>query len=216
MAFPTRHLLVNLSGRLRGNETWSISYRMTDPHPIGDRAAHEELLEGVATVTKAAWPEAGAGSPAVLDLIKVNEIRPDGKYAQAYTLLEDIPAPGLSPTQSTTFPNQVAVVITLETGATRGLAHRGRLFLPVPIGVIGTDGLITTQIANFLATQWKAYFDAINALPGGPQVVVASNVREGAMRPVTAVSVGRVLDTVRSRRTSLREERSIVALATVP
>jgi hypothetical protein len=51
---------------------------------------------------------------------------------------------------------------------------------------------------------------ALNADASYGETRIYSNVREGASRLVTGVTVGRVLDTMRSRRTSLPEERTAV------
>jgi len=149
------------------------------------------------------------GAQARLAWLKFNRIGVDGKYVNAFTNRHDW-APTLATSSGSPYPPQVSLVATFETGAARGLAHRGRMFLPTPLAAIDADGRITGGAAASAATKVAALLSALNALPGYGESRVYSNVRAGASRPITGVTVGRVLDTMRSRRSQLAEERSPV------
>ena len=67
------------------------------------------------------------------------------------------------------------------------------------------DGRISASEALEALNQITSFLDVINAASGG-SAIVASKERTGAQHTVTGVRIGRVLDTMRSRRTSLAEE----------
>lgn len=216
MAFPAIHRYLSVSGALRGSERWSIGVRISggvNPDPAAEQDLCDALTAGPVTSW---WSVGNYASTATIDTVKLNMIGTDGKYVNDYTIatyLEDAleGGGGVSP-----FPNQVALVITLETGLQRGLAHRGRVFIPTPPGAVAAveaDGRISSTNAGSNAAAFGNFLTALNGFAGLGTVVVASNTREGAQRPVTSVSCGRVLDTMRSRRTQLDEERVSSAVA---
>jgi hypothetical protein len=100
-------------------------------------------------------------------------------------------------------------VVTLRTGNQRGLARTGRIYLPVPhlAPDVETGHLSPSQTAS-AATWAGGLISALNAAPGVGDVVVCSAVGTGAIRRVTSVDVGSVIDTMRSRRGALKEARS--------
>lgn len=119
---------------------------------------------------------------------------------------------------------QQAMAITLVTAIPRGLASKGRIYLP-PNGWMQPDatGLITASNAQGLADSVRILISEINAdtLVGnvavfskGRGVKVDDTVRKkyrytypnaGAMNLVTGVKCGRVIDTQRRRRRTLLE-----------
>lgn len=211
MPYPSEHFLTAFGGLLPGGEAWSCSFRSTpefggDPSGPGDLGA----VEPVSVEIRAWWLD--TNSPGVisssLGWVKHNRIGVDGRYLRDTTNLVEfdpvIAGPGGA---SSIKPNQVALAVTLETGQQRGLAHRGRMFLPAPRWNVLGDGRISAADAASAATGVASLFSALNAIPEFGTVAIYSDVREGAMRPVTDVTCGRVYDTIRSRRTSMAEER---------
>jgi murein DD-endopeptidase MepM/ murein hydrolase activator NlpD len=129
----------------------------------------------------------------------------DGAYAQAD---DEIGSAGTGPS-STLFPLQSALCISLNTNRP-GARGKGRFFLPMPAMTLGPDYRLTefgqTQVAN--ASQ--AFLADIAAQVGDP--VIASSF--GFRSLVTSLRVGRVVDTLRSRRRDLDEsylERGVPA-----
>jgi len=210
MAFPSQHFLLAFGGPLFGGEQWSMSLRSTVGGGIEDNVpVHQGVLETLRPILQAWITDNGSsiGSQARLGWAKYNRIMPTGLYKHGSTARVDY-LPPVGPTQVTQHAPQVSLVATLETGQSRGLAHRGRIFLPAPRASVGADGRISAGDANSYATSIAGLISALNAIETYGLTVVMSNVREGSTRPVTGVSVGRTLDTMRSRRTSLIEERS--------
>ncbi len=158
------------------------------------------LRSFVAAVTRAriAFASARAGI--------VNAIGVDGKYIENTTLEHvhaNVPGTGLD---SRTLPNQIALVVSLLTGFSRGPAHRGRVYLPMPTMVVGGDGRIDPGEVSVVKTAFNTLLTDLNAIDAGFKVAVMSRKAGAAIgRNVTGVEIGRVLDTQRRRRNKLAE-----------
>lgn len=115
------------------------------------------------------------------------------------------------------FPPQVALAISLVTDR-RGASGRGRFFIPAPLTTVNsTSGQMGTPQQENVVGNAKILIDALNNAPNldvnGPRfrVVVASS--KGFLSPVTAVRVGKALDTIRSRRRSIPEAYLALSVA---
>jgi hypothetical protein len=138
---------------------------------------------------------------AKLTQVKFAIIGANGLYAGDPYISTFLQVSGAS--SSNTHPFQVSRVITLDT-ARNGPTGRGRFYSPAPTGSVESDGSQQAAVALEAAGSAKTLISDVNiALTGAARVVVASSA--GYNSSVTSVRVGRVLDTVRSRRTSLRE-----------
>jgi hypothetical protein len=203
------HLYLQWGGKLPGNESWSCGLRMikkgAGPWTSNDPAA---MLAAVTTAVGAYHSRAGTSiSPsAKLSFVKLNAIAADGHYIDETTreqVVGDTPGGGTD----RYFPNQVALAVTLETGFSRGSAHRGRFYLPLPAIPVATTGLIDIGDAVGVRTSTETFRVALNAVAANWQVgVMSRKLGAPAQRPVTSIHVGRVLDTQRRRRRSLAED----------
>lgn len=175
----------------------------------------QDLLTPLESVISAFWAAGTvSGGAAILPGarltgFKLNSIGPDGRYTEnethEHTYSSPIPGGGL-----TVAPAQLATVVTIRTSADRGLASKGRMFLPVCDGFtsVGSDGRAAAGNALRVAQAVADWFEAINAVyvaqESGDEelgrVGVASDRSGGMFRTATRVTVGRVTDTVRSRR----------------
>lgn len=207
MAFPQVHVLTVMGGSLFGTEQWSCSFRstmlpQTEATTPAVAAAIEDWFTGGVQVM---------GNQARLGFVKHNVIGLTGRYLEDITQEVRYEPEVIRSSGASNQAPQVSLVATLETGVTRGLAHRGRMFLPAPLGIPGADGRLPAGSASAVATSLADLFTTLNGLPEFGTAVVMSDVREGAVRPITGVSVGRVMDTMRSRRAQLSEERPATA-----
>ena len=205
--FNVAHLYLQWGGTLPGGDEWSCGLRM---QPVG---------QGVANNTQARLDAAAAAvhvfhgtvntaiSPrAILTFAKLNAIGVDGKYIAQTTLEHLFPNEGGVGTEAKTPPNQVALAISLTTGFSRGPAHRGRFYLPLPCMTPGLDGRITVADRNNVHDAATDFLTALNAVDAGFKVAVMSRKQGAAIgRNVTGIEVGRVLDTQRRRRNKLVE-----------
>lgn len=215
MTYPRPFLRLVASGTLYAVESWSWSLSMI-PDFDNTPTAPEEVPAGVITAVQTFHTSAGIGSDARLNTVKLNEIDANGRYVdQDSTVLHDYALPGVAGTGPSGLVPQIAWAVTLRTAATRGLAHSGRFYVPLPAVSVAEGGVVGTSAAVALADDAATLINDLNAAVPGWRVGVVSDVRTGAARPVTRVEVGRVLDTVRSRRTNLPEnhQQATVAIA---
>lgn len=162
------------------------------------------------------------------DQIKVAQVQVDGKtslsnvvYAPYGTAISGASGAGV-------LPAQISLAASLEVAGARGLAAKGRMYLPGINHAVGTNGQIGTTQALATANGVKALVDAINAAaPPGERVILASQGRRTknadgsySVVPGTAVNavvdrirVGSVYDTQRRRRNQLVETYQSAAVA---
>lgn len=209
MAFPAPHYVFTFGGPLGTQEQWSTSLRLSGFTAAGDEEGEQTALAALMAKVNAAWggsQQIVVSSAAPVTWGKYNHVGVDGKYTQQYTnVLDQAPVGGSQPAK---FPPQVSLVVTLRTAAARGLASKGRIFLPSPsIPHTGSDVTIAANHTETVAVWAQSLINGINEVPDVGGVIVASKVRTGAMRAVTSIDVGSVFDTMRSRRAKLLEAR---------
>lgn len=204
--FSTQHWYLQWGGKLPGSEQWSCGLRLAPESgvtPTNDPA----MLAAAVTAVQAFHTSADAkvGSVAKLSFVKLNLIGVDGRYVEDVTM--ETPIADVAGGGASTMPNQVALAISLVTGFSRGPAHRGRFYIPVPaVPVEATTGLIAAATATTIKGAAQTFVDALNAIPNSYVAVMSRKFGSPAVRPVTGVEVGRVLDTQRRRRRSLAEQ----------
>jgi hypothetical protein len=207
--FDSAHLYVQWGGKLPGNESWSCGFRMrrkTGAAVIADGAT---LLPNVAAAISAfhTRDKTNLGSGAKLSFVKCNAIGVEGRYLDGsgsnQAIFADLPGAG---TSAQTFPNQVALAVTLTTGFTRGAAHKGRFYLPLFNSTLGTDGLIPATNAQLVSESVDTLISDVNAVDANFEMAIFSRRPSGpGNRRVTGNLVGRALDTQRRRRRALVE-----------
>lgn len=128
------------------------------------------------------------------------------------------PATGIS--SSAFVPFQVATVVSLDAQGPRG-GRFGRFYLPALSSSVDAGGRLTTASATNLCANVVTALTGVNtalstAVGSDVELVVASGRGDGENRPVRVVKVGRVPDTMRSRRTSLVEDYQEQPFQSVP
>jgi hypothetical protein len=225
VAYTSSHLLLTVNGTLglpNPLETWTFGLRFWSNLGGTSRDDRQALVDAAMPATVSFFGDVCAG-PARLTYLKLAEIGLDGGYPNDEDAAVHEFAEPVSPGPTVSLPFQVALAITTETGHRRGLAHRGRFYIPIPKFGIAPDGRISAGDAMSAANAAKTWINAMNALAvnsGGPDMqarVFSPQVPPGSppltgVRPITGVSVGRVPDTIRSRRTSELEDRQTVSL----
>lgn len=207
--FDTLHLYCQWGGTLPGGDEWSCGVRIA-PTSGTAIAYSDTMLNAMATAVEA-WHTNGKISPrALLTFTKLNVINNAGKYNDPVThehIHANVPGTGVD---SRTPPNQIALAVSLTTGFTRGPAHRGRFYMPLPTILVQTDGLISAADRDTVVTPALTFLAALNTAAGSGQAVAVMSRKSGAAghRAVTGIQVGRVLDTQRRRRNKLAETYS--------
>lgn len=211
MAFTGEHYYFTFGGPLGNQEQWSSGLRLDSANNSGLTQAQEEAaLLDLSTKLRTAWAQATnpSGSTAGLTWEKANLVGADGKYVRDYTNVIDH-AQVVSPNASA-YPLQVSMAITLTTAAERGLASKGRIFMPAPWQPLSGPDKTWSTAQSLVAANWMAaLINSINDANALGNVVVASSTRTGATRSVRGVSVGSVPDTMRSRRNKQQEIRIV-------
>lgn len=138
---------------------------------------------------------------AVLRMVKVASIGPDGKYVEAPNALM-VATPG-QVTGLTSRPPQIALRVSLS-GPPALKRVRGGFYLPLPQLATGSDGFrITDGSRQSLMGSVVDLVEGINENFDESRVVIASS--RGFNARVRELRVGDVFDTIRRRRNDLKE-----------
>jgi len=206
--FDSAHLYVQWGGKLPGNEQWSCGFRMRKKTAGAVDSGSGLLVNvGAALVAFHTRDESHISAQAKLSFVKVNAIGVNGRYVGDGTNEATYADVGGAWTGAQKFPNQVAWAVSLTTGFSRGPAHRGRFFLPLPMCTLDTDSRVADADADALHGSVQTLITNLNAVNADYEVAVFSR-KSGAAgnRRVTGNQVGRVLDTQRRRRRALVED----------
>lgn len=208
------HRLV-LTGTLYG-DTWSTSLSIVPNFlttwvgmvPVSQASC--DTVAGIVGTWFGANTPTGPGfiSSCKLVSVKLNRIDVNGHYEDqaAREYVFPTPVPGQN---SGLVAPQLTTVVTLATAVERGAGSKGRMYLPPNVSQqsVQSDGRITPAVAQAQAQSAKNLFTSLNDhYTAVGSVGVASDVGSGAFNHVTTVRVGRVIDTMRSRRSTLIED----------
>lgn len=215
MAFPFEHYLLSFGGPLGSTEQWSSGLRVSAGFGTANTVAAEEAALAQAQAFISTHFQAGTSpisGDAKVAWVKYNRISVLGRYVRD-TTNEHVYALPVGLSTVGTHPLQISLVATLTTSVERGLASKGRMFLPAPKELAsGSNRTMSAAGAQQAATWVAGLISGINGLSDLGDVIIASAVREGKSRLVTGVNVGNVFDTMRSRRAQLTETRSSAAV----
>jgi hypothetical protein len=228
MAFPQTHNYLVVHGTQSNGgqlDTWQFGLRIGFTGTSGelvDDAAHEANMTDALNDVDTWWTAIDNVMPQSTQClgVKLNAIAPDGTYANTTSYAKNFtgaPRVGLGDA-SLQLPAQLALAVTLHTAATRGLASKGRIYLPALTTAAMSDGMVHPAIRTILVNATAQLLRDLNDWPGidingtPGTVLVASSVGPGAMREVTGISIGTRFDVQRRRANKIREVRSIVDL----
>lgn len=218
MAYPGHFYKFSFGGGLIGGEEWTNSINIASDSIFGiDPSVEARMNDDLNNFTANLETFFTAISTLIysgttLTWSKLAIIGPDGRYAAAPVSRPIADKRGSGPIA---LPNQVACALSMQSDAWGARGKNGRIYLAGVAIKIGGDGLMTVADRDKLATAFAAFIDGLNdsaniVLASDAAVVVASAVGEGAFNKVVRVRVGRVLDTIRSRRTSMNEDYGTV------
>lgn len=197
--YPRAHSRLTFFGdAAQSAEEWQTGIRL-DGTQIPNTAALAAALDSFSTRI---WQYMSAPSRNRLVGVKWAPQGTDGKYGDNGEAVEYFLPTPLSGSGSGGYP-QIALCLSLRTSRSRGYASNGRMYIPSTYPV-GGDGMLDENTCENSATSAANFVAEINALGLG-DVSVMSNVGAGRIEAVTAVRVGRVMDTQRRRRNQLPE-----------
>jgi len=121
---------------------------------------------------------------------------------------------------SGTLPPQCALVVTLLSDRPRGIASKGRMYLPGFAGGITGSGKVDSGVIGGIATNLKTFFDSFANDADVPDQLILAGKAKSALLAGTAqndyvetIRVGDVVDTQRRRRNGLAEAYTVKVLA---
>lgn len=229
--YPGTFLKLVWGGPLYAAEQWSCSLNMVpnsgEPSPAWNvdqvPAAVRTAIETFHTTPSLIC------AAAKLSFIKANVIGADGRYVNQTDSNTYEYATPLAGGATGATPPQIALAVSIVTAAQRGLASKGRFYLPVPSLAMDTvSGRLSESNALTAANAAATLANALNqwavSAGHGIRVGVASGgpVRNGivtgpgAFRVATGFRVGTVLDTQRRRRADIPEVYKVNSTAVTP
>ncbi len=149
-------------------------------------------------------------SKATLEFVKANEVdKVTGRYVDGSNPRTALFPPGVVGSSSAgAQPSQLSTCITMHTDLVRGRASHGRFYPPGGFPGLGVDGRMPANFVKDMADSAQELLSELNAVTGFAgawRVVVWSQIGQTA-QTAERVSVGRVVDTQRRRRSSLDED----------
>lgn len=180
------------------------------------QAGLEDITASIKAMHKRAT--SGVSADAVLTEVKFASIGADGKYTADPVVIAVTGGAGGGNNAFNQVLPQSALAVSLMTDR-RGPSGKGRFYLPMPaFATAGANSFQITQAnADGVRDSVQTMLNEILNAPGldnvnnelDPVVVVAST--KGFNTPVTGVRVGRVVDTIRTRRNALSENYTTIA-----
>jgi hypothetical protein len=162
-------------------------------------------------------------------VVKVALIRADGTTDTGHISYYTYPTPLQGGGSTQALPPQITLAATMTSQIQRGLAAKGRMYLPgLNAGINGDNGRIDGGFIGTLATAFKGFLDGVNTdQTGGVKVMLASKghlvkpwtpgtpktYTGGVSALVTGCRIGDVYDTQRRRRDGLAETYTARVLA---
>lgn len=220
MAFAHKVNRVTISGTMfGGEEEWSTGFYFG--YTGGDADLPDQtLVDGIGPLWQTFFTNATSrvSNQWKTSEIKVAQLGTDGKTIPDSPVYYTYPAPITGAYNSPSFPPQCALVATLVGPLPRGLASKGRMFLPGIVGSVDSNGRLGDTDRGTICTNIKTFLTAVNALPANNVVVLASkgSLVPGGSAPIIkaaiSVRVGNVYDTQRRRRNALTEVYSTATL----
>lgn len=220
MAYPTSIIRLSVGGSTAGEDEWSNGMTLAGGGDQGNLESFLSLTPDQFITAVNAFYATGVYSTAVYNTvswIKLALIGKDGKYLRDAKIY-DYPTPRQG-TGSLPMSPQDSLVLSLLTGTKRGLARRGRIYLPAGFAppAVAT-GRVAPADVTAVVTKSQTYLRAINAIASANNrplnLVIASDVREGALRAVTGLEIGNLVDNQARRRNRLQEVYVEAPLAT--
>jgi hypothetical protein len=231
-AYAHKWVRVTISGTMHNAaEQWSTSFQMGSPS--ADMVdAQAPGAQSIATAWSTFWTTSANkfSYQYFTKQVKCALINEDGTTDVDAIDYYDYPSP-LGGGYNTTgpLPPQIALAATLTSDRQRGLASKGRMYLPgISESIEPATGKLATTYVTTLATNFKTFLDAVNTAGGASgKVVLASAGHKGAPPApgepplyaggvtawVTGCRIGNVFDTQRRRRNDLLEAYQTRVLA---
>jgi hypothetical protein len=230
-SYEFKHIRCTITGTMfSGAESWSTGFQLGQ---VGTDV--DDVVTGTAEQVAGHWQTFFSSPSTSISIgyktveVKLALINLNGK-----TNLDEIdywtyPSPIEGGSTAQALPPQITLAATLTSDFQRGLASKGRMYIPgMTLPISGTNGKLTATQTNTLNTNFKTFLDGINADGDIPyNVVIASKghktqtldedgqpvYENGRQALVTGCRIGDVYDTQRRRRNDFIETYNAKVLA---
>jgi hypothetical protein len=229
--YPHKFARVTISGTCAGGaEIWNTGFNMGSPTAdiTGVPGAAAENIATAWTTFFTAFNNSFSNKYKTT-VVKVAAINANGTSDTAWQSFYTYPTPLAGGGSTQALPPQITLAATMTSDKQRGLASKGRMYLPgLNAGINGDNGRIDSGFVGTLATAFKTFLDSVNSAADTPgNVILASKGhRDKSVIPpappvwfageaawVTGCRLGDVYDTQRRRRDSLAETYAARVLA---
>lgn len=202
MVYSEEHVKVTWLGDLQGSpETWSFGVRFRlNTLPVVTSA--QDLFDIAVVMLSSNAISMQAGHRLTGVKIALQDV--EGRYPEGVDAVEYIAETPFEHTAQGGHPPQCSVVCTTLTSVSRGIASRGRFYLPTTSRDVQENGTLTLSEQIDMAAALATFLDQATDEMGAPAAVF-SKVGTGTTRNIVAVGVGAVVDTQRRRRRQLVE-----------
>lgn len=217
MPYPNKFYKVILHGTMYGSEIWQMGFNLgkvgADAFTDGNDWAG--MLDAFKNDL---WADTTTGGRLIsnnyqLVGIKASLIGLNGKVEGDPTYI-DYPTP-VNGAGSGYTPPQIAVVISTSSDTSRGIATKGRMYLPGFANNVGPTGHLSSSDMGYLATRVQTWLNDTNGASLNNRIIHTSmgskkpgSVPVPTARLVTGFNIGDVLDTQRRRRNAFVEVRT--------
>lgn len=214
MVYAHRVNRVTFSGTMFGGaEEWSTGFWLgleNDDAPLPTEGCAEALRDLWITFFE-------AGTTSISQQYLFTQVKVAAINATGFTDLANVvyayPAGTVDGGNGTeTLPPQCSVVATLLSDRPRGLASKGRMYLPGIATAIGSNGKMSTIRRDTIAANLKTFFDGVRGSFDVTGTPILAAKGTGAFPALTAqndfiesIRIGDVIDTQRRRRNGLVE-----------
>ena len=189
-------------------EQWSNTINFDQEGPDVDVDAW--LLTHAVPAAETLYMQSYISQSVIVTALKFNEIGGDGRYTDPSVTHEitDAEFTPIRGTSTTYVEPQRALAVSWTTGARRGPAHRGRIYLPGLVGTVSASLSLDGGLVSTIASNAATFLATLSTDPTFVPAVV-SKIGTGSLRPITGVEVGNRVDTIRRRRNHLQEAYSV-------
>jgi len=216
MAYADKVIHVTMSGTMLGGaEQWQTGFYVGLAQGTVDPPT-QAFVDGVRDLWGGLFDNPGFFHQSYkFDQVKAARLNIGGLYDGSGVVTSNPPTAISGAYLGQMMPPQIALVATLIGGSGKGLAGKGRMYLPGVSAGVDATGHLDASFSQAVATQIAGFLEGVNALASNPGVVI--NASKGTAKfaglgarnvPVNGVRVGNVYDTQRRRRNALAETYS--------
>ncbi len=222
MAFAYKINRVTMSGTsFGGEEQWSTGFYMG--YTAGDaNLPQQSVVDAIGPLWQTFFLAASSKihNQWQTTEVKIVQLAVNGTTVPDSQVYYTYPAPisGGGGAGVSVFPPQIALVATLVGPQARGLASKGRMFLPGVTAAVNANGRISDADRGTICTNVRTFLRGVTDIPGEDNVPMLASQGRGLLsvgainHEVISVRVGNVYDTQRRRRNALTEAYSTVVL----